>query len=171
MVMRLVAILIAIGAGLSATQAAAPESLSFNCDAVPGEVTAMADHLPATATAISGNFRAIQIRQDNNLSPAATVKLASRKDFVALQMTPIEPNSLTFLVFVRNGDAHEEERTMVGQVMIDQPMPFRLTRDGKNVVVSAAGQTVTVRQSFRGAPNIGVSCSTGKFLFENVQVQ
>lgn len=169
--MSLVAILTAAGAGLSAPQAAAPQSLSFSCDAAPGEVTAMADHLPATATFISGDFRALQIRQDNNLSPAATVKLASRKDFVALQMTPIEPNSRTFLVFVRNGDGHEEERTMMGEVRIDQSMPFRLARHGKDVVVSAAGQTVTVRQSFRGAPNIGVSCSTGKFLFENVQVQ
>src|SRR5919107_737135 len=105
MVMRLVTILTAAGVGLSASGAAAPQALSFNCDAAPGEVTAMTDHVPATATDISGDFRALQIGQDTNLSPAATVKLASRKDFVALQMTPIEPNSRTFLVFVRNGDS------------------------------------------------------------------
>lgn len=123
------------------------------------------------STAISGSFRAVQVRHDNNASPVATVKLASDKDFVALQMTPIEPNSSTFLLFVRNGDAKEEERTMLGQVEINQPAPFRIARNGKQVDVTAAGRTVSLRQSFRGSPSLGVSCSTGQFLFENLEVR
>jgi hypothetical protein len=169
--MRYFAILLTAGLAVSSAQAAAPQAMSFNCEALPGEVSAMdQDHLGA-ATAISGNFRALQISQDNNLSPAATVKLASRKDFVALQMTPLEPNGRTFLVFVRNGDAKEEERTMLGQVAMQESMPFRVARSGKDVVITAAGQTISVRQSFRGTPSVGVSCSTGHFLFDNVQVQ
>jgi hypothetical protein len=158
-------------AGFTASQAAAPQALSFNCDAVPGEVTAMSENHLAAATAISGDLRALEMRQDNNLQPAATVKLASRKDFVALQMAPTEPNSGKFVVFVRHGDAKEEERLILGELMLNQSMPFRIAQNGKDVTVTGAGETISVRQSFRGAPVLGVSCSTGHFLFDNVQVQ
>ncbi|WP_028969594.1 hypothetical protein [Sphingomonas sp. URHD0057] len=170
MVLRHIVILAAT-AGFSATEAAAPQTLSFNCDAVPGEVSAMdANHL-AAATTISGNLRAVEVRQDNNLQPAATVKLASRKDFVALQLAPTKPNSGKFVVFVRNGDAKEEERTLLGEVTLNEPMPFRVAQSGKDVIVVAAGHTLSVRQSFRGPPSMGVSCSTGHFQFDNVSVQ
>jgi len=158
-------------AAVTATQAAAPRMLSFNCDAVPGEVSAMGQEHLATASAISGNLRAVEMRQDNNLQPAATVKLASPKDFVALQLAPTEPNSGRFVVFVRNGDAKEEERTLLGEVALNQAVPFRIARSGKDVIVAAAGQTIAVRQAFRGTPSLGVTCSTGRFLFDNVEVQ
>jgi hypothetical protein len=170
MIVRWVGVLAAATAGFTASQAAAPQSLTFNCDAVGGAVSTMdAEHLSPT-TAISGNLRALQARHDNNLSPTATVKLSSRKDFVALQMTPIEPNSSTFLLYVRNGDAKEEERTMLGQVALNTLVPFRIALNGKDVQIQAAGQAVSVQQSFRGKPNVGVSCSTGHFLFDNVKL-
>jgi hypothetical protein len=158
-------------AAVTATGAAAPRMLSFNCDAVPGEVSAMGQEHLATASAISGNLRAVEMRQDNNLQPAATVKLASPKDFVALQLAPTEPNSGRFVVFVRNGHAKEEERTLLGEVALNQAVPFRIARSGKDVIVAAAGQTIAVRQAFRGTPSLGVTCSTGRFLFDNVEVQ
>jgi hypothetical protein len=164
-------VIVAAAAGFNASEAAAPQNLSFNCNAVPGEVSAMDQSHLAAANTISGNLRAVEIRQDNNLQPAATVKLASRKDFVALQMAPTEPNSGRFVVFVRNGDAKEEERTMLGEVTLNQSVPFRIAHSGKNVIVAAAGQTISVRQSFRGPPSMGVSCSTGHFLFDGVSVQ
>jgi hypothetical protein len=171
MTVRLIAIAAGAALALSASEAAAPQILSFNCDAVPGEVTAMDQARLTAATAISGSFRAIQARHDNSVSPVATVKLASDKDFVALQITPIEPNSSTFLIFVRNGDAKEEERTMLGQAELNQPVPFRIARNGKQVDVSAAGQSLSLRQSFRGTPSLGVTCSTGQFLFENLELR
>jgi hypothetical protein len=171
MVVRWVGVLTAAAAGFSASEAAAPQRLSFNCDAVPGEVSAMdQDHL-AMARTISGNLRAVEARQDNNLQPAATVRLASRKDFVALQMAPTEPGSSRFVVFVRNGDAKEEERTVLGEVPLNQTMAFNLAQSGKDVTVTAAGQTVSVRQSFRGPPSVAITCSTGHFLFDDVAVQ
>jgi hypothetical protein len=171
MILHSIAIAAGAALALGASQAAVPQTLSFNCDAVPGEVTAMDQGPLASATSISGSFRAVQARHDNNVSPVATVKLASDKDFVALQITPIEPNSSTFLVFVRNGDAKEEERTLLGQAELNQPVPFRVARNGKQVEVAAAGQSLSLRQSFRGAPSLGVSCSTGQFLFENVELR
>jgi hypothetical protein len=138
---------------------------------VPGEVSAMDQSRLATATAISGNLRALEMRQDNTSQPAATVKLASRKDFVALQLAPTEPNSRRFVMFVRHGDAKEEERTILGEVALNQSVPFSVARSGKDVIVEAAGQTMSVRQSFRGPPSMGVSCSTGHFQFDNVSVQ
>jgi hypothetical protein len=171
MVLRWVSVLAATSASLSASEAAAPRTASFNCDAVPGEVSAMDQTHLGAARAISGNLRAIEARHDNNLQPAATVKLASRKDFVALQIVPTEPNSQNFVVFVRNGDAQEEERTILGEVLLNQSMPFSIAQNGKNVTVTGAGQTISVRQSFRGAPSLGVTCSTGHFLFDNVAVQ
>ena len=39
------------------------------------------------------------------------------------------------------------------------------------VSVAAAGPTISVRQAFRGTPSLGVTCSTGRFLFDNVEVQ
>jgi len=169
MVLRHIVILAA--AGFAATGAAAPPTLSFNCDAVPGQVSAMDQTPLAAATAISGNLRPIEMRQDNNAQPAATVKLASRKDFVALQLAPTEPNSGRFVVFVRHGDAKEEERVILGEVALNQSVPFSVARSGKDVIVAAAGQTLSVRQSFRGPPSMGVSCSTGHFLFDGVSVQ
>ena len=169
MILRQIVILAA--AGFGATGAAAPQTLSFNCDAVPGEVSAMDQTRLAAATAISGNLRAVEMREDHNSQPAATVKLASRKDFVALQLAPTEPNSGRFVVFVRNGDAKEEERTILGEVALNQSMPFSVTQSGKDVIIVAAGQTVSVRQRFRGPPSMGVSCSTGHFLFDGVSVQ
>jgi hypothetical protein len=154
--------------GLTASQAGTAQRLSFDCNAAPGGVLAMDSHTIAGATAISGVFRAIQTRHDNALRPVATVKIASRKDFVSLQMTPRQADSDVFDVFVRNGDAREEQRTILGQVTLDHPMPFRVARAGKQVVVTAAGHTVVLDQSFRGTPAMGVTCSTGHFLFENV---
>jgi len=170
MVLRHIVIL-AAAAGFSASGAAAPQTLSFNCDAVPGEVSAMDQTPLAAATAISGNLRAIEMRRDNSSQAAATVKLASRKDFVALQLAPTEPNSGRFVVFVRHGDAKEEERVILGEVALNQSVPFSVARSGKDVIVAAAGQTLSVRQSFRGPPSMGVSCSTGHFLFDGVSVQ
>jgi hypothetical protein len=145
--------------------------MSFDCDAAAGGVMTMGEgHLEAT-TALSGSLRPMLTRQDNELRSVATVKLASAKDFVALQMTPTAPNSNTFDVFVRNGDAQQEERQALGQVSLNQTMPFRIAVVGKNVVVAALGQTVTIDQMFRGKPRMGVSCSTGRFMFENVQPQ
>ena len=171
MIVRCVGVFAAGIAAISASQAAAPQALSFNCDAVPGEVSAMQQDRLGAARTISGDLRVIQARHDNNLTPTATVKLASPKDFVALQMTPVEPNSSDFVVFVRNGDSKEEERTVLGQVTLNQTVPFRLALNGKDVQVEAAGKAVAVRQSFRGAPSIGVTCSTGHFPFDNVHVQ
>jgi len=170
MVLRHIVIL-AAAAGFSASGAAAPQTLSFNCDAVPGEVSAMDQTPLAAATAISGNLRAIEMRRDNSSQAAATVKLASRKDFVALQLAPTEPNSGRFVVFVRHGNAKEEERVILGEVALNQSVPFSVARSGKDVIVAAAGQTLSVRQSFRGPPSMGVSCSTGHFLFDGVSVQ
>jgi hypothetical protein len=171
MVVRWIGLFACSAAVVSATQAAAPQMLSFTCDAVPGEVSAMDQEHLATASAISGNLRAVEMRQDNNLQPAATVKLASRKDFVALQLAPTEPNSGRFVVFVRNGDAKEEERTLLGEVAINQAVPFSIARNGKEVIVAAAGQTISVRQGFRGTPSLGVTCSTGRFQFDTIEVQ
>jgi len=170
MVLRHIVIL-AAAAGFSASEAAAPQTLSFNCNAMPGEVSAMDQTRLAAATAISGNLRAVEMREDNNAQPAATVKLASRKDFVALQLAPTEPHSGRFVVFVRHGDAKEEERTILGEVALNQSVPFSIAQSGKDVVVAAAGQTVSVRQRFRGPPSMGVSCSTGQFLFDGVSVE
>jgi hypothetical protein len=171
MVVRWVALLAAAAAGVSATEAAAPQRLSFNCDAPPGELSTMDQDRLAGANAISGNLRAIEGREDNNLNPTATVRLASHKDFVALQIAPTEHNSSRWVVLVRNGDAREEERTLLGEVGLNETMPFRVTRNGKDVIIEAAGRSVAVRQSFRGAPDMGVTCSTGHFLFDNLQVQ
>src|SRR3954454_2711585 len=107
--MVLLHIVILAAAGFRATGAAAPQTLSFNCDAVPGEVSAMDQSRLATATAISGNLRALEMRQDNSRHPAPPGKRASRRYFVALQLAPTEPNSGRFVVFVRHGDAKEEE--------------------------------------------------------------
>ena len=74
-------------------------------------------------------------------------------------------------MFVRNGDSKVEERIGLGEVSLNQTMPFAIARNGKDVVVSASGQTVSIRQPFRGSPVIGVSCTTGYFLFDNVRVQ
>src|SRR5205085_9897300 len=132
---------------ITATEAAAPNPLSFSCNALPGEVLAMDGQLPAS-TAITGNLRALQMRHDNNLRPVATVSLASEKDFVALQVTPTKPNSDTFTVFIRNGDSQVEERIGLGEVTLNQTMPFAIARNGRDVVVSASGQTVSIRQPF-----------------------
>jgi hypothetical protein len=170
MVLRWVGFFAVASVGITATEAAAPHPLSFSCNALPGEVSGMDGQLPAS-TAITGNLRALQMRHDSNVRPVATVRLASEKDFVALQITPTEPNSDTFTVFVRNGDSKVEERIGLGEVSLNQTMPFAIARNGKDVVVSASGQTVSIRQPFRGSPVIGVSCTTGYFLFDNVRVQ
>ena len=170
MVLRWIGCFAIASVGMTATEAAAPNPLSFSCNALPGEISAMDGQLPAS-TAITGNLRALQMRHDKNLRPVATVRLASKKDFVALQVTPVEPNSDTFTVFVRNGDSKDEERVGLGEVTLNQTMPFAIARNGKDVVVSASGQTVSIRQPFRGNPVISVSCTTGHFLFDNVRVQ
>jgi hypothetical protein len=126
--------------------------------------------LPAVS-AISGNFRALLARSDNNLRPSATVKLASAKDFVALQMTPTEPGANRYTVFVRNGDNREEERTPLGEIALNESMPFRVALSGKDVEIVAGDQAMSVRQSFRGTANIGLSCTTGHFRFDTLQVQ
>lgn len=171
MVARSLGIIAAAAAAFSASEAAAPQTLAFNCDAAPGEVSAMDQTRLTAANAISGNLRAIELRDDNNLQPTATVKLASRKDFVALQIAPTTANSGRFVVLVRNGDAREEERTLLGEVALNEILPFRMIHSGKDIVVEAGGQSVLVQRSFRGAPTLGVTCSTGRFLFDNVQVQ
>ena len=171
MIVRWIGVVATAPAGFCATHAEAPQAMSFNCDAAAGEVSIMDQSHLATAKAISGNLRAVEMREDNNLQPVATVRFASRKDFVALQMAPSGLSSGKFAVIVRNGDAKEEERTILSQVALNQSVPFRIAQRGKDVIVEAAGQTISVRQSFRGAPAMGVSCSTGRFLFDNVQVQ
>jgi hypothetical protein len=171
MVVRWISVLAATAAGFSAGEAAAPQAMSFNCDAPPGELSTMDRDRLAGANAISGNLRAIEGREDNNLDPTATVRFASRKDFVALQLAPTSHDSGRFVIVVRKGDAHEEERTLLGEVGLNEAMPFRVTRSGKDIIIEAAGQSVSVRQSFRGAPSMGVTCSTGHFLFDNLQVQ
>jgi len=171
MVVPWIGLVAAVAAGVSGTQAAAPQPLLFDCDAPAGEVSSMnADHL-TPATTISGNLQALETRAGGDLRPAATIRLSSRKDFVAVQMTPIEPNGSTFQVLVRNGDAKEEERFPLGQVTLNQTVPFRITQNGKDVVIAANGQSVSVRQSFRGTPNVGVSCSAGRFRFQNVEME
>ena len=169
MVVRWTVVLAAATVGFSPIDAAAPaKSVSFDCDAVPGSVSAMDPEHLAPTTVISGSLRALQSRQDNTLSPTATVKLSSRKDFVALQMSPVEPNSSTYVVFIRNGDAKEEARTVLTQVALNQPVPFRIALNGKDVDVQAAGQAISVQQTFRGKPTVGVTCSTGHFRFDNL---
>jgi len=171
MVVRWIGVLAATAAGFSASEAAAPQTMSFNCDAPPGELSAMDQNRLAGANAISGNLRAIEGREDSNLDPTATVRFASRKDFVALQLAPSSHNSGRFVIVVRQGDAQQEERTLLGEVGLNETMPFRVTRSGKDVIIEAAGQSVSVRQSFHRAPYMGVTCSTGHFLFDNLQVQ
>jgi len=166
---RWVCVLMAATVAFSASEAAAPESMSFDCDALPGTVSTMDANRLAPTRAISGSLSALQSRHDSNLTPTATVKLASRKDFVALQMTPIERNSSTFILFIRNGDNQQEERTELGHVTLNQAVPFTIAKDGKNVRVEAAGRAVFIEQSFRGTPNVGVSCSTGHFRFDNIR--
>jgi hypothetical protein len=56
-------------------------------------------------------------------------------------------------------------------VPLNQTMAFSLAQSGKDVTVTAAGQTVSVRQSFRGPPSVAITCSTGHFLFDDVAVQ
>lgn len=171
MVVRSIGLLAIVGLGMSAAEAAAPTPISFNCDAAPGAVSSMGEQQLPAALEISGSVRPLQIREDNNLRPVATVKLASTKDFVALQLTAAQPGKNTFDVYVRNGDAREEERTPLGEVTLNEALPFRITVAGKDVIVAAGDQTVSVRQSFRGTANIGVSCSTGRFMFDIASLQ
>ena len=155
--------------GLTASQAASAQPVSFDCNSASGDVIAMNNGAIAGATAISGVFRAFHSGAGGDFRPVATVKIASRKDFVSLQMTPRETGSDVFDVFVRNGDAREEERTILGEVTLNHAMPFRVARAGKKVVVTAAGKTVVLDQSFRGTPAVGLTCSTGHFVFDNVK--
>jgi hypothetical protein len=167
----LAGILAIAGTALAAPAAANSQGVSFNCDSDSGSVATMDQQALRGATAISGTVRPLQIKYDRLLRPAATIKLATRRNFVALQLTPDPESRGLFDVFVRNGSAQEEERTPMLKAKLDDTVPFKIELAGKEVHVTAGDQRISVTQDFSGRPNVGVSCSTGRFQFDNVQVR
>lgn len=150
--------------------AAVAPTISFNCNADSGIVSGIDPAKLPLSSSISGTIRPVIGRVHPSMAAAATVKLVSHKNFVAIQLTETEPKSGVFKIWARNGDNRDEERTPLGQVSLGYTVPFRLARSGKDVVVTAGNQTITIRQLFLGQPTVGVSCSTGQFMFDNIQL-
>lgn len=149
---------------------AASQPISFDCNADSGIVSGIDPAKLPPSSVISGSIRPVIGRYDPSMVAAATVKLVSKKDFVGIQLAETEPKSGVFNIWARNGSDREEERTPLGQIKLNDTLPFRLERAGNKVLVTAGNQTITIRQLFMGQPTVGVSCSTGQFVFNNIQL-
>ena len=160
-----------IMASAGSAAAALPQSMSFDCNADSGIVTGIDPATLPLSTAISGTVRPVLGRVHPSMSAAATIKLASQKNFVAIQVAETEPNSGVFEVWARNGDSREEERTPLGKIKLNDTVSFKLERVGNDVLVTAGNQAVTIRQLFLGQPTVGVSCSTGQFVFNDIRLK
>jgi hypothetical protein len=156
------AVLLAAGASLSA------KTTSYDCTAAGGAFSQMTHVTEGRNPAISGNVQVKQLGTDSKVLPTATVRVSTKKDFVALQLTPERPDSQKVLVRVRNGTGAEEEFAELGTISLDQPISFRIDLLKNEVRVTAGDQSVTVEQMMRGNPTVALTCSTGSFQFADL---
>ena len=170
MVLHWLGILSAALASAGNAATTAPQAISFDCNADAGIISGIDPAKLPTSNSVSGTLRPVLGRIHPIVVAAATVKLASQKNFVAIQLAETEPKSGIFKIWVRNGDDRNEERTPLGEIRVGDTVPFKLVRAGDNVLVTAGAQTVTIRQLFFGHPKVGVSCSTGQFVFNDIQL-
>ena len=158
------AAVLAIGLG----SPAGAQSKSYDCAAGGGQFTQLMREGAAGNPAVSGQVQVKQLRSDSKLLPSATVRVSTKKDFVALQLTPTAPDSQSVLVRVRNGTGAQEEFEELGTLTLNEPLSFRIDVLKGEVRVTAGNQSVTVRQLMRGERTVALTCSTGAFEFDHL---
>jgi hypothetical protein len=165
---RVVGLVAAAVLTMGASSPVSAQSKSYDCAAGGGQFTQLTRESAGGKPAVSGQVQVKQLRSDDKLLPTATVRVSTKKDFVALQLTPIAPDSQSVLIRVRNGTGAHEEFEELGTLTLNEPLAFRIDLLKGEVRVTAGNQSVTVQQLMRGDRTVALTCSTGAFEFKNL---
>jgi hypothetical protein len=165
---RVIGIVAAAVLAIGASTPVSAQSRSYDCTAGGGQFTQLTRESAGGNPAVSGQVQVKQLHSDDKLLPSATVRVSTKKDFVALQLTPTAPDSQNVLVRVRNGTGAQEEFEDLGTLTLNQPLSFRIDLLKGEIRVTAGNQSVTVQQLMRGDRTVALTCSTGAFEFENL---
>lgn len=162
---------------------ASAEGITYDCDTAPGHYSVLDLPAPAEVFTVSGKVKVNAIAKDKKWAPLVRVRIGSAP--LSSGSAPADYAGFT-LVTLAGKDVGIAAET-VQAVSFDRSvkvtniipssvaptgavLPFRLTFDGRNIVVEVAGQSRSFVPAVK--PNVvQVVCSTGEFLFTDLKLE
>jgi len=165
---RLAAVI--LGGFGSAAAAAAP--IRYDCDTAAGSFSEIEQGQKGPAYAVAGTVEPVQLRTHEQWLPAAArVDSNDGKRSVALQLVPEVRGGSTFAIVAVSADDDKKGRTRLGKIALGETLAFSIRAVGGSVRVEAAGKVATMPVAIGGGGRVGVSCSTGQFKFETLDLE
>ena len=154
---------------LGAGHAAWARPLTWDCDTGEGNFSLLQTTQEGPAYRISGRVSAVVLRDDPRWVPSATVWIdAAGDDWVAIRISRTRPNQLEVRLSWRTGGQVQERSFATLAPATEVPFELRLSPAGEATARFGEAQATT---RFLPRPNgtVALTCSTGEFLFENVE--
>jgi hypothetical protein len=165
--------LLTLGLSMAAGEARAAK-LEYNCDTTPDHFSELKLTQPGPAYAMTGSMTARGLYRGKDFATIGSVNLAAADDSwsVRVALTGVAKTSDKILVgqlrVTRNG---KTEEVSFGAFNANAPVPFALTLDAAgNGRASLGGQTLPVPIKASGPVTASVICSTGEFLFTDLEM-
>lgn len=149
---------------------AAAIPIRYNCDTAAGAVSTIDLAQTGLAHRITGRFSALNFRKHSEWFPVANVRLlsADRKNAVGLRIQRKTPNAPIELVLQTYIGGKEEQHTTLGALGVGDSARFVIEVTAGKARVQAGGRSIEVNTLIDTSAVVHVSCSSGEFLFEDL---
>ena len=161
-------------AAILATGASAPvqaEPMRFACDAPSGRVTGFQIPVDAKRFRIVGTVKPAAFRPHESFTPTATVELRARGSNNKMVMQLVAPSAQAAgaNLTLRQINGSDDKSSPVGNLAIGKVVNFGIiyNEGGENQFL-VGEQVFTSQGSLSGQMELAVSCSTGDFVFEQL---
>lgn len=147
--------------------------LSYDCDTAEGAFSQLKQVQPGPSYRITGRISAHRLRQHDRWVPVATVRAdaADGTMEVALQLVaPHRPDGPLDVFLVTRAGKSEPEQKLLGHAEIGGELPFELAVDRGKVRARIGSLNGDAKASLGSGASVGVSCSTGEFLFNDLRL-
>lgn len=160
----------AILTGLGSGAVAAP--VSYDCDTAAGAFSEIRQKQDGPSYAVAGKMGPRQLRAHERWLPTVRiwVEAADGRTSTALQLVPEVRGGTVFAIVVTSSDGDKKGRTGLGKITLGETLAFSIRAGSEGVRVEAGGKSNLIPVAIGVGGQVGVSCSTGEFDFETLDL-
>lgn len=146
---------------------AAPKT--FGCDTAAGRFSEFKDAVRAEGLILRGTITPNEFRKDKRWAPSGWVRIGDDDTNVRIRLLADDGAAKEAYIFVSTVNDGKTLEGPVGSVKIGQSVSFNLVVMENSVRVTVDGKSTEVALTLPKDVELSMACSTGDFVFENVE--
>jgi len=145
--------------------------MRFGCDTATGRFSPVTFPLTTSQLTFTGTIKPVLFRKDPKWLPTAFVRVEdNNKQSITIRLTAenSKAEAADVKVEIRNGD--DKSSAAAGTVPLESVLPFSISYgENDDVAITVDGKKLSVPKRLGDKLTLSLICSTGDFIFEEIE--